>query len=334
MAIGSFVASFILAQTSSGTLEYKSGEFLIPTGAEPVKVAIDPGVVPMNTSTGRLWLPVGRKVLTFDKNGIGIRFNNKATFYKLEGIPTSPKVFSISEIKSVVKDTETNSKKLSLSAISGWVKVGNKVYLLARWEDSSLNPWLETLIEFNLSDQNPKPVLLGKFNGYSKALGQVNDKLVLQGEDLSIATFTDDGPAIATYSIPNRTFGTQYLKTEDTPPTEMKLIENSRFGISFRKTAANTILVGVINSEAATHEIAAEVRGSIIDIYSPTMLVTVNEGRKNITNLLTGAQIIIPNDAGIASTSQGLLLWTPKQAPSQAALYTFGSFRTISRWSK
>ena len=216
----------------------------------------------------------------------------------------------------------------------GWVKVGNKVYLLARWEDSSLNPWLETLIEFNLSDQNPKPVFLGKFNGYSKALGQVNDKLVLQGEDLSIATFTDDGPAIATYSIPNRTFGTQYLKTEDTPPTEMKLIENSRFGISFRKTAANTILVGVINSEAATHEIAAEVRGSIIDIYSPTMLVTVNEGRKNITNLLTGAQIIIPNDAGIASTSQGLLLWTPKQAPSQAALYTFGSFRTISRWSK
>lgn len=246
----------------------------------------------------------------------------------------SPKLFSKEEILANVQDSKQNLKQFKVSAISGWVKIANKAYILARWEDKNAKPWLEALFEIDTANPNPKPQLLGKFNGFTQAIGRVNDKVVQQAEDLAVATFTADGPAIAKFSIPKKEFSTEYLKSQNTPPTEMKLIEGSRFGISFRKTAANTILVGVINGESSTHEIASEVRGSIIGIYSPTMLAYTNEGRKNITNLLTGAQLTLPNDVGISSTSQGLLLWTPKQNPTQAGLYAFGSFRTISRWQK
>lgn len=334
MALETLAAAFLLAQAEPAALQFSQGVFSIQTGGTPLKVPVDPGLVPMNPSTGRIWLPVNKSVWTFDSNGVGYRANNKATYDKLVGLPVSPKLFSEDEIRANAADVKAGKKSFAVSAISGWHKLGNKVYFLARWDDKSNSPWLEALMQTDFNGKVPKTTLVGRFDGFTHAAGRVNSKLILQDGSLVASVFTADGPAIAKYDIAQGLFSSNSITGVDSPPRDIKLLEGSRYGLSFRKTPANTILVGVLNTEDNTHSLAAEVRGSILGAYSPSHLLFRHDGRKVLINLLTGAEILIPEDAGLRSTPQGLLLWTPAKEPAAAALYAFGSYRTVARWSK
>ena len=79
---------------------------------------------------------------------------------------------------------------------------------------------------------------------------------------------------------------------------------------------------------------AAEIRGSLINVYKPSILCYLRGNQKVLVNLMTGAEIALPRDVEIREVTQGLLIWTPGNKPTQATLYTYGGFRTISGWKQ
>ena len=115
--------------------------------------------------------------------------------------------------------------------------------------------------------------------------------------------------------------------------SDLKIPENSRYGISIRQTRPGTILLGTFALDTPGHSLSNEIRGTIIDLMEPAVLVYLRNGRKVLLNLLTGAELTVPRNSGIEATSQGLFLWTPARSPKEAALYTYGAFRTLNRWS-
>lgn len=334
MALGTIAATVLLAQTQPNTLTFKDGVFTVQAASGPQQVSTLPGFRAMNTSTGRLWQPIGNRVVTFDQNGLGIRQNNRASHSTLPNIAVSTKIMTQAEADEVNRAVAEETRTLDVAALSGWELVGTDLYLLCRWEDNGGNPWLEALVKVDAAANPPVSTLIGKFKGLSTAQGRVNDRLVLREGRLYVPTLDQDAFSLAHYNLQSGEFGHTVLTEGGRLPGDAKLLENSRYGVTFTKTTTGTILVGRFSVDQPGHLVNTEIRGSVLDAFQPAMLVHLRQNRKVVHNLLTGAELEIPRNSGLEPTPEGVLLWAPAQNPAQAALYTYGNFRTITRWTK
>lgn len=332
MSLAIVAAGLMLSQQAPlREITYQDGLFTLKGPEGQSKVSLKPGFEAMNTSTGRLWLPVGGQVLTFDQNGVGFRRNNASTYATYASIATSDKLFSKDQIDQINRDVAANKKSLDVSAVSGWEKIGETVYLILRWDDKQGTPWLEVLMKYEFPKGKPNATFLGRFDSLTNASGRVNDKLMFENGKLSTITHGGETSLLETFDIVSKSFEKAAL---DARFTDAKLLEGSLFGMGLERTPAKTFLISLIDRETRSSRQVAEVRGSIANLYTPAVLHYKYENRSTLLNLASGAELIIPGDCGIEAVSSGLLLWTPAANPQVAALYSSGSFRTLARWSK
>ncbi|MCB0825081.1 MAG: hypothetical protein KDC26_02725 [Armatimonadetes bacterium] len=326
------LATAVIGQNNANTITYANGVFTLTSSLGVERVKVDPGLVPMNMSTGRLWLPIDKVVVTFDHQGLGIRRNNKASYSTFSPIATSTDIMSKDAADDVNRAVANGTKTLEVSSISGWEKIGNDLYLLLRWEDSKGATWLEALTKTSFKNGNPTTTLLGKFEGFSTAKGRVNDKLNLNDNKLTVPTLQGNELGVETYDIASGLFsrlGVGEVNIEDA-----KIIEGSRYGFTIKMSPAKTYLIGLFDTTQGQHEMAAEIRGSLVNVYKPSILCYLRGNQKVLVNLMTGAEIALPRDVEIREVTQGLLIWTPGDKPTQATLYTYGGFRTIAGWKQ
>jgi len=332
MMLAMFVAGTVLAQQNPlREITFLNGVFTLKGPEGDSQVSTRPTFQAMNTATGQLWLPVDKYVLTFNEKHVGFRRDNKTIYSGYSMIGTSPKLFSQAEIDQIKRDAAAKKISLDVSAISGWEKIGNRVYLLMRWEEKTQKPWLEALVEIDFTGKAPVANLLGRFEGMTSAKGRVNDKLISENGKLFVVTNGESKAMLGSYDIKSGSFTSKELGNRF---LDSKLIEGSLSGVGFETTRAKTTLVSLIDREKANSRPVAEIRGSVMGVYSPAILHYGTPTRKVLLNLASGAEIIIPNGCGMEAVDAGILLWTPKMNPQAAALYSAGSFRTLARWSK
>lgn len=332
MSLASIAAGIIITQQAPlRQITFQDDLFTINGPEGQTKVSLKPQFEPMNTATGRLWLPVAGQVLTFDSNGVGFRKNNVSTYATYAAVATSDKLFSPAQIAQIKADVAAGTKKLEVSAVSGWEKVGETAYLILRWDDRAGTPWLEVLMKFEFPKGKPTPTFLGRFDSMTRAAGRVNDKLMFENGELLTVTHATDVSLLESYDIKEKAF-------KKTPLSERffdaKLIPGSLAGFGLQKTPANTFLVSFIDRETQSSRQVIEIRGNIAGVYAPSILHYKNDGRDILFSMNSGAEIVIPANCGIKDVPAGILLWTPAQKPQAAALYSSGSFRTLARWSK
>lgn len=325
------MAVSIVSHQSQPSLAFRNNHFIIG-GASEQKISILPGFQPMNTAAQQLWIPVGKRVVTYSEGKLGFRQNNHASYTHLSSLALSPQIHEQVAIEEINRDIAAGTKSMDFSAISGFEVVGEELYLLARWDTLDTHqPWLELLLKITFPQGKARTDFLHRFDGFTMAAGLVNDKLVLQGEDLH-AVFVD-GPELelGKYNIKTKKASAKVLQAK---VDEAKLFEESRFGFTLTKTPAGTFLVGLINTDTASHTYQAEIRGSIFDAFKPCMLGYVQNDRKVLLNLMTGAQVDLPLDSGIVSASTGLLVWSPEKKPTEGVLYNFGGLKRLASWKK
>ncbi len=332
MSFASVAVGIILGQqTPLREIKFQDGFFTLNGPEGSSKISVRPGFEAMNTSTGRLWLPAGGSILTFDEKGVGFRKNNRSTYATYASIATSDKIFNKSEIDTINRDVAANKKSLDVSAVSGWEKIGETVYLILRWDDKQSKPWLEVLMRYEFTGGKPKATFLGRFDSLTGARGRVNDKMIAENGKLITVTHSSKTSLLESYDIASKEFGKNALQDK---LADSKLIEGSLLGLGISSTPAKTYLISLIDREKHESQRVAEIRGNIQGLYSPAVLQYSHNSRTMLLSLTTGAEIIIPNNCGIESVAAGMLLWTPKDKPQAAALYSSGSFRTLARWSK
>lgn len=333
MTWASFALAALLSQTQPQTREitFKDGLFTINGPEGQTKVSIKPGFEPMNTQTGRLWIPVAGHVLTFDDKGVGFRKANRATYATYSSIATSDKIFTKEQADQINRDVAAEKKTLEVSAVSGWEKVGDSVYAILRWDDKQKKPWLEVLMRFDFPNGKPRATYLGRFDSMTFATGRVNDKLIAENGKLICVTHGAQSSLLESFDMATglfekKAFGTKF--------SDAKLIEGSLFGMGLERTPASTTIVSLLDREKAKATPAAEIRGGILGLYAPALLHYGDRSRQRLLNLETGAELELPVGCGIEAIDAGILLWTPKAAPTAAALYSPVSFRTLTRWQK
>ncbi|MBA4292189.1 hypothetical protein C0431_04395 [bacterium] len=332
MSLASLAAGIVLTQQAPlRQITFQDDLFTINGPEGKTNVSLNPGFEPMNTATGRLWLPVADHVLTFDSNGIGFRKNNKSTYATYNSIATSDKLFTKEQRDQINRDVAAGTKKLEVSAVSGWEKVNDTAFIILRWDDKAGKPWLEALMRFDFPKGKPTVTYLGRFDSFTQATGRVNDKLIFENGELSTVTHSGDVSLLESYSIESKSFTKSPLGANF---VDAKLVPGSLSGLGIQRTPAQTYIVSLIDRETKTSQAVGEIRGEIAGLYAPSVLHYKSNGRSILFSLSSGSEIVIPNDCGIESINSGILLWTPAQKPKAAALYSSTSFRTLARWSQ
>lgn len=319
------------APSANPAIAYKEGVFTLTGAGGPTTVSVKPGFQPMNMTTGQLWLPVGNVVVTFDAEGLGIRRNNQKSVSTLSSVPKSPKALDQAARDQAVRGVDTGDRTFEVNAVSGFEVVGDKVYLLLRWETKrDAQPWLEALMVMDMAQPTPSASLVGLYDGYTMAKGRVNDKLVLHEGKLVVSTIKDGKLGIGEYDPATDRFRHTFL---DAQVNETKLMEDSRFGLTITRSNAGTFLLGLFDLQSSNHVYRAEIRGAILGSYRPSIVSYLRRERRVLLNLMTGAELDLERDTGVESTSMGLMVWSPAATPKSATLYHFGSFRPVARWT-
>lgn len=304
-----------------------------PEGTQQVSTI--PGLRPVNPASGQIWQPVGKRVLVWGKNGLGVRANNRTLSVSLAAVATSPKLFDKAQIEDTAARLAAKTRQLEPSAISGYEVWNDRtVYLLPRWEDKDGSVWLEALVLLDLSGPTPKTRLVGRFDGFSSARGRVADKLNRSGVRLVVPTRTPERLGVASYVPAEDVFGWQpQAPAAEVAGADATLIPGSMTGITLARGPAGLLRIGQFEEAENSWAPVAELRGNVLGLYSPGLIQYRRGSERVLLNLSTGAELPVPDNCGVDVNPQGVLLWAPERNPTVAALYTHGAFRTLARWS-
>ncbi len=249
----------------------------------------------------------------WDDRGLTVRDGKVAVTTKLGEIAVSPRAFSRDEILKSLDLFKTNKRKKNSDALSGSLRLGTKCYFLPRWTDADGKTWLEALIEVDLAQPNPRPKFLGRFKGFTSALKNIDDRLFLVRDRLSIVSSDGGTWGLGSFADNNGTF--------EFSPLGTNLISYFRGGYFLESTSYNTYIVGQIDLSSGLRKNLFETRSKSVDLKDGSSVAVVRQkGSTVVKNLKTGGQITTDGNAYVAPIDKYVLVWTKDQRTS-AYLY-------------
>lgn len=318
----------LAAQTPKVTLAYFQEHFIVRDGvyneSAPLKLPLEPpklSTVFRRNSTFAVW----------DERGITVRIGPKVKSTKLPDIATSPKAFPRDEIRETLTLIKQRKRSKDASAISGAMRVGNRVYFLARWEDSSGKPWAEALVQVDLAERFPTPKLVGRIPVLSVATKPIDNQLQILDGQVSYVARKGNHWGVEQYNTQNGRFSFDQLG--DT--LDSYLPGESKTGFFIEKTAYGTTVAGRLDLRTRTRKILAEGRWRMrfMDASEPPFIIFSSGNSASIVSTATGAQMDLPVPSSARRTSRGVVIWTPVADPKRAWLYDPDRWQVRAWWN-
>lgn len=327
---GSLLLGAVLGQATAPQITLKDGTFVVKDAVAISTISVDGPPRALNTKDGRWWLEIGPRVFTFDENGLGIRQGKFKSYSRLNAIATTPKLFDQAKLDEINREVAEGRRSLDVTSLSGYEVVGDRLYVLLRWETNENIPWLEAIVQFDLTAKTPQAQLVGRFQGLSTAKGRVDDRLGQHADSLVAITQVPDGAGVATWDHAQAKADFKMIAPRI---LDAKVIEGSTYGFTVTRTRQASFQIGLIDITRSNFRRVFEFRGSIVGVESPCLLRISRNGVQSLVNLATGAEMPVPRNAGMRGTVQGVLLWTPASQPTLAQLYSTESFSLVSGWA-
>lgn len=309
------IAILLLGHQGPLEIQFSQDAFLISGGSKPLRVPLQETVEAPKLGVfrrGNVWV-------VWDERGLTVRDGDWSKTTKLEDAATSPKLFSREQILETVALVERAIRSKGASRLSGARRFGDRVYLLARWEDNSKRPWLEALFSVDLTDIRPQPQVIGRFEGYSLADRTSDDRLMILDDKLALITSNGQSWGLAKFDPKDWSFG--YTALGGTLTSYVPI--NQRLGIFTERTSYGVTSVGRVDLIAGFRRTLFETRteATPIDTSDPLIFLLKGRGVAALRNSETGAEVKVPAGAAARRTDLGVLVWSPAKKPTWAALY-------------
>jgi hypothetical protein len=203
----SALALLLAAQTLEGreiTLAYRQGVFLVGQGTAVEAVPVRAPEPPKPT---HVMFRRGTSYAVWDKRGLTLRTGKRTRTTRMPEVAVSPRSLRVPRYSRPSNSVKAGTRTKNASTLSGARRIGSVVYFLLRWTDKSSGaPWLEALLHVDLSQKNPKPSLMGRFEGLSTATLPVDDQLFVLKGQLAAVTRRDATWGLSTFDAERRAF--------------------------------------------------------------------------------------------------------------------------------
>lgn len=249
----------------------------------------------------------------WDARGLTVRDGKKAISTKLGDIAVSPRAFPREEILKNLDLFKSKKRNKDSDSLSGSVRIGTKCYFMPRWTASDGSTWLEALVVVDLSEANPRPKFLGRFKGFSSANLNIDDKLFLVKDQLSIVSRQGDTWGLSYFDDTQSSF--------EFNPLGSNLVAYYRGGFFLETTSYGTSIVGQIDLASGVRKNLFETRSKTVELADGSPFAVVrNRDNTVIKNLKTGGQITHSAKAYMTPVNNFVLVWT-KDTRTAAWLY-------------
>ena len=325
---GVSLLAFVALTVAGPQLTFENGSFVIsePDSDKKVVVATTPSPSPIDG--GKFKTMVNGVLVSFDQRGLGVQYRGKGGFSGLTYVPTSPKAFSALEIVQNTALIKSDKRLERVSALSGFETVGNVVFLLVRWEEADGKPWLEAVVSIDTSGEEPVTKYVGRFAGMTRAKGTASDELHAGASGLLALVNQSGKSGIGLVALPS---GSVSERLFESAPHAI-LINGNRV-LATEKTEHGTTILSVLDESSLAKRPIFETRGAITDIKVAGVLAVTTGGVLQLLSLETGALTVIEKDAGTAETAYGVLVWSPKSEPKNAAILELDGWSRVATWS-
>jgi len=312
-------------------IDFRSNEFVLTRAGKTERVPVKPPEPPTT-----FWPPeplLFRKddaYVVWDVRGLTIRQKDWVYHTWLSSVPTSPKLFSREEILETKALLGKGERQMNASTLSGAYRDGNQVFLLARWDDKFEKPWAEALFKVDLTEEKPKPKLLGKFEGLSISLRPGRSALFPRDGKPSAWIRLEEAWGLGSYDSESEIFE---FKRIGNRLEKVELLTDS-MGWFVEQTASPSYVLYRWDTSSLVKRQLLESPGTIDLVIKkdPWIALIVEEGSAYLQNVSTGARMQLPPDSAYRGTGFGVLVWTPEEKPRSAVLFDPARWSPRARW--
>jgi hypothetical protein len=218
------------------------------------------------------------------------------------------------------------------NALSGARRVGPNGYFLLRWDDPSGKSWMEALIRIDLTSDHPRPTLVGRFDGLSLADKPIDDRLMILNGKLAILGRVGKNWNLDTYDPTADQFESQKLGDS----LVAFALDSARTGVFVERTPYGTARSGMVDLVEGSRWGLTESPGftRFIDSKHPLLFVERRPTGTILANGDTGALLPLDDDCGIGRMGPYTVVWSPREAPTRAALYDPERWESVASWVK
>ncbi len=334
----SLLATLTLAQAPLKALPVqvtlRGREFVFRAGDKTNRAPLESAVYPKPASTP--WPP--ERVLfrkdagyaVWDARGLSVRQGSWVFTTQLSEIPLSPKLFSREEISQTKLLIEGGARKAEASGIVGALRDGPRAYFLAKWDEAGGKTWMEALVSVDLTEEKPKPKLVGRFEGQSLDFTSGKSRLFIRGSKPSVWVRSNEHWGLAQYD-PEGAFVFEAIG--DRPEAIEKVDE--RVGWFVGKTEYGSRILFRWDALTLNRRELIETRGTIrlMDERTPWIAVVHEDEGSFLQNVETGGRVRLPANPGFRRTAFGVLVWSPAAKPTEATLYETTRWDAIGKWA-
>lgn len=317
--------ALLALQSPSPTIQIKDGRIEISV-ADQVTVVGASVEGPEKTALFRS----GDRFVAWDERGLTITAGGKSKSTKLRDVAVTPKLFSREEIQENVRLSKANQRSLEASVAVGWERLGDVVYFLVRWVGEKESPWLEAIVQVDLSAERPAPSLVGRFNSFAvipldgDGLSRVGDCLAIvtrgSGDVWSVQTLDPKGSTVDSFQVGSSLARYAWFDGN------VWFVEATTYG---------TEVVGWFDCSTRMRQVQAEARAKISCVSrEPRLIKIVGRRGASLRWLPTGSEIRLPPATGVAAAKGWVVLFSPEPKPTKATLYAPERWTVVAEWPK
>jgi len=268
------------------------------------------------------------KIVVWDRRGLTIRSGKRSLQTKFEDYPVSAKLLEANVIRSNASKFTSGEYRRAAAGLSGSLRVGEKLYLLPRWEARNGASWLEALVEIDLSQDLPKPQLIGSYKGLSLGKGLIDHELAAWQDQIVVVTQSDSEWGVARYLTSNSEFkfevvGSKLLEHQ-WRPDRLLFAEPTSYGMT---------VAGTYNLKSELRRDSIETRGlvSFLPLEADTALIRF-KSTTYVRSMTTGAESRLVGDTSFMPTELGLMVYGPPNDPVRATIYDPMTWKPMVKW--
>ena len=308
------------------SLQYYQGSFFIVDGSFVFAAPTENTEKPIDFIRFRR----GDTYAVWDKRGMAIRAKNWIYDTRFKELAVSPKLFSTEEIKSNIAKSKVGQRTLEATAVSGALRLGTDVFFMPRWIDRKGYTWLEALVRIDLSAAHPKPVFIGRFPGTTLANGTIDHRLFALNQNPAVIVRKGNEWGVSSYDPLSAEFS--YTHMGERLRAYAQLENNNVAYIEAEDGGLNR--VGVADVSNGNRNDVLEDRGNIrmLDNLRPICALVSAPDHTTIRNLQTGSGMDLPPDSSAMRTSEGVIVWWPKEQPKHAVLLDPARWDGLADW--
>ena len=269
--------------------------------------------------------------VVWDDRGLTVRDGKVASSTRFQSVPTSPRLRIRDDILKTISAHQNQDLDYRASALSGSVRIGVRIFGIARWTTTSQKTWLECLFDVNLMSAKPSVHVLTVLPGHTFSTHFIGHSLFLSHQKLQAYIQIKNQWGRWEYNPKN---GKASFLAIGRNPVSIVQFPNKEVGF-VEKSPIGSFYTGIFDPVEMNRESVQELNSQPMFLTNvwPPVIEAKQRGLPCLVNLDKGTTLFLAQGSQAKECQAGVIIWTGSSNPQKAWLFSPALWQPIAWWA-